>query len=543
MKQFNFNWSEPRLLTKTSNQYIRDWKIPDYLKTDFFEYWRKNKHTLYKKGYRVHKDHVTSEWRICHYIDDITEFYSKPKKSTNSKKSAKNVSVPNIKQYKVKDTSKLRPWQIDAVSSIVRSIKEYGAAIDGSDTGIGKSYSACGVARELNYNIFIICPKAVKESWRRVIRNHFRMWGKTIGIINYESLKSKNNEFVSHKRNKKTLKMEYVWKIPKNTLFVWDEAQKLKNYNTQNSKLCISAFKNGYKMLFCSATIATNPLELKTVGQCLKLFESERKFYKWAYDHGVEKGRFGLEFNGTSSDLTKIHKTVFSTRGIRLSRDSVENFPESQVIAECYEMDKQSTSQINKIYKEMKSELSKIKSIAKKTKNSNALVALLRARQEVELLKVPVFIEMVEDALENNMSIVIFCNFTATINSLASRLNTNCIIDGEHVKTRQQSIDDFQSDKERIMLVGMSAGGSGLSLHDLNGKHPRLALISPSYSAVLMRQALGRVWRDGAKTKSLQRIVFISNTIEEQVCTRVNQKLNNLDLINDGDLNNDIIIT
>ena len=294
MKQFTFNWSEPRLLTKTSNQYIRDWKIPDDLKTDFFEYWRKNKHTLYKKGYRVHKDHVTSEWMICHYIDDITEFYSKPKKSTNSKKSAKNVSVPNIKQYKVKDTSKLRPWQIDAVSSIVRSIKEYGAAIDGSDTGIGKSYSACGVARELNYNIFIICPKAVKESWRRVIRNHFRMWGKTIGIINYESLKSKNNEFVSHKRNKKTLKMEYVWKIPKNTLFVWDEAQKLKNYNTQNSKLCISAFKNGYKMLFCSATIATNPLELKTVGQCLKLFESERKFYKWAYDHGVEKGRFGL---------------------------------------------------------------------------------------------------------------------------------------------------------------------------------------------------------------------------------------------------------
>lgn len=542
MTKIKFNWSEPRRLTKTSNQYVRDLKIPSNMLSDFFEYWKQNKKTLYKKGYRVQKDHVTSEWVICHYIDDISEFYKNSKKSVKSNKSKQTRDVANIAEYKVKDTSKLRPWQVDAVSRIVRSIKEYGAAIDGSDTGIGKSYSACGVARELNYNIFIICPKAVKESWRRVIRNHFRMWGKTIGIINYESLKSKNNEFVSRTRNKKSLRMEYVWKIPKNTLFVWDEAQKLKNYKTQNSKLCISAFKNGYKMLFCSATIATNPLELKTVGQCLKLFESERKFYPWAYDHGVEKGRFGLEFNGTASDLNKIHKTIFSTRGIRLSRDSVENFPESQVIAECYEMDKQSTSQINKIYKEMKSELSKVKSIAKKTKNSNALVALLRARQEVELLKVPIFIEMAEDAIENNMSVVIFCNFTDTINSLASRLNTTCIIDGNHVKSRQQSIDDFQSDKERIMLVGISAGGSGLSLHDLNGNHPRLALISPSYSAVLMRQALGRVWRDGAKTKSLQRIVFISNTIEEQVCARVNQKLNNLDLINDGDLTNGIIV-
>jgi hypothetical protein len=53
-----------------------------------------------------------------------------------------------------------------------------------------------------------------------------------------------------------------------------------------------------------------------------------------------------------------------------------------------------------------------------------------------------------------------------------------------------------------------------------------------------MRQALGRVWRDSAKSKSIQKIVFVSGTIEEKVCKQVNEKLNNLDLINDGDLNN-----
>ena len=70
----------------------------------------------------------------------------------------------------------------------------------------------------------------------------------------------------------------------------------------------------------------------------------------------------------------------------------------------------------------------------------------------------------------------------------------------------------------------------------MTGKYPRLALISPSYSAVIMRQVTGRVWRESSKTKSLQRIVFVAGTVEEQVCDVVKDKLNNLDMLNDGDL-------
>jgi superfamily II DNA or RNA helicase len=135
------------------------------------------------------------------------------------------------------------------------------------------------------------------------------------------------------------------------------------------------------------------------------------------------------------------------------------------------------------------------------------------------------------------MSVVVFLNFTETINAISDRLNTRCIFDGKTSdKVRQQNVDDFQSDKSRIILVNISSGGAGLSLHDINGKYPRLSLISPSYSAVLMRQSTGRVWRDSAKSKSIQKIVFVDNTIEENVCKNVKSKLNNLDLLNDGDL-------
>ena len=102
-----------------------------------------------------------------------------------------------------------------------------------------------------------------------------------------------------------------------------------------------------------------------------------------------------------------------------------------------------------------------------------------------------------------------------------------------------KNVDAFQADKERLIIVNIQSGGAGLSLHDQHGNYPRTSLISPCYSAVLMRQATGRIWRENGKTKSIQKIVFVSGTIEEEVCEKVKKKLENLDTINDGDLQND----
>jgi hypothetical protein len=63
-----------------------------------------------------------------------------------------------------------------------------------------------------------------------------------------------------------------------------------------------------------------------------------------------------------------------------------------------------------------------------------------------------------------------------------------------------------------------------------------LALISPSYSAIVMRQVTGRVWRESSKTKSIQKILLVAGTVEEDVCEAVKLKIDNLDMLNDGDL-------
>ena len=531
MINLDIRWSDPIQVEKGGEvTFVREWKIPAQYLNQFFVYWKINKLSLKDKGYGVTKR--DNDWVLTETKDNPTLF--KEKALTKEK-----LDEP-LPLYEVKQQDGLRPWQVGAVGKVVSSLKKWGAAVDGSDVGIGKTYTACGVARELDMDILVVCPKAVKESWKRVIKNHFKMWGKCAGIINYEALRMGKSDSViaSYVKRRDTRRKEFVWKLPKNTLIVWDEAQKLKNAKTKNSETCMAALKSGYKMLFCSATMATNPLELRTVGQCIQLFKSSKQYYEWAYAHGVVRGRFGMEFTGDKKALSKLSNDIFNNRGVRLNRDTIPNFPESQITAECYEMDKEDQDKINKAYDEMQLELLKIERLLKKDKGQTQMVAILRARQKVEMFKVPLIIEMAEEGIENGMSVAIFCNFTETINALSDRLKTKCIVNGVvKDKDRQQSIDDFQSDKSRIILVNIAAGGAGLNLHDLNGNFPRLALICPSYSAVLMRQSTGRVWRDSAKTKSIQKIVFVANTVEEQVCNSVNQKLNNLDLLNDGDLN------
>lgn len=529
----DIRWSPPYTVKEGfATKWRREWCIPKDKVSGFFGFWRANRFKMLADGFTVGKSKHSGEWYLYETKDDTALFKSFKDKPL---KPEEKFTLP---PYTIKDPSGLRAWQVDAAGKLCSALNHWGAAIDGSDTGTGKTYTACAVARELGYNILVVCPKAVIKSWKKVIIKHFKMRDKFAGIINYEKLirGRKDSPIASFVLDRKTRRHKFIWKIPKKTLIVWDESQKLKNWKTQNAKRCVDAIKEGYPMLFCSATNATNPLEMRAVGLALKIYKNGQAYYDWAYENGVYKGQWGLEFNNDPKVLKKLHTIIFQQRGVRLRRDEIPNFPACEIIPEVYNMDEEDAKRINAIYDNMEKELAKLERI-KKGDGESELTIQLRARQEIELIKVPLFVDMIEEAKEQGFSIVVFVNFTETLNALSQRLDTKCIFDGKTSdKARDRNVELFQEDSERVILVNVQSGGAGLSLHDLNGKFPRMSIISPTYSPVFMRQALGRIWRDDAKTKCIQRIVCVANTVEENVCRNVQQKLNNLDLLNDGDL-------
>ena len=401
----------------------------------------------------------------------------------------------------------------------------------------GKSYSAIGTVRELGVPFVIICPKAVINQWRKVIDNHFNLSPNCKGVINYELLirGRKDSDIASFVLKRGTGRRQFVWKIPKSSIIIWDESHKLKNFKTKSSKCCIEEFKQGYKQLFLSATMAQSPLDLRTIGTCLKMFKTSREYYDWADRHGVYKDTWGPKFSGDIEVLKKINKYLFEERGVRKCRDEIPNFPECEIIIQAYDIDEAKVVEINKNFKEMASELKRLNSLLKNEESQ--LVIRLRYRQKIELLKVDLFVDLANEALESGMSVILFVNYTETINTLSERLNSKCIYSGQISNSeKQKNIDDFQSNKQKVFIVQIKSGGSGLNLGDVDGNHPRCSIISPDDSARDIRQACGRGWRENSKSKSIVKIPFANGTIESSVVDNMNTKTNNIDVINDGDL-------
>lgn len=165
---------------------------------------------------------------------------------------------------------------------------------------------------------------------------------------------------------------------------------------------------------------------------------------------------------------------------------------------------------------------------------------LVLCKVRIELLKIPLFIELIEEALENDYSVVMFVNYRETISKISKhfekRMGVSVVEGGQSVEFREQNIQDFQCNKKKLIICSITAGGVGISLHDLHGNHPRQSIISPTWSGQDLVQAVGRIHRAGSKTPALQKIVYCAKTFEEKICKLIDRKLKTISGINSGDL-------
>jgi superfamily II DNA or RNA helicase len=450
---------------------------------------------------------------------------------------------------------KLLDPQIPHSENLINSLYLNGIAADLSETGCGKTYVATYVAKTMNVPVVVICPKAVIPVWKRV------MASAGIGAmvsINYEKLMRGNTKYLTYDEAKLKIPNTPTWQsmivnLPKNCLIILDEVHKCKGAKSLNGAFLTACKSFGYKLLVMSATAATNPLEMRHFGYATNL-HNWFNFNKWCGNIGAE---FNSQYGGMSIDMKSqrvqegmkwIHDQLFNVQGIasRLTREQMKAmFPDNRVLAECFDMGT-NTAKIQAVYDHMEAEIARLDERSKDYR-AHVFAEIMKARRMAEILKVPTLVEMIEDLYEEGISPVVFVNFEDTMAALQKRLASygdvvGVIKGGQSAKERQLHIDEFQANTRRIMLVNLAAGNAGISLHDLDGKFPRHSIVCPSFSAINLVQALGRIHRAEGKSPCLQKIVFAAGTIEERCCQRVQSKLDNLDMLNDGDLVGDIKI-
>jgi hypothetical protein len=421
------------------------------------------------------------------------------------------------------------PVQQAHIDALHAALVKHRAALDTSSTGTGKTLCAILTARKLGLPVLVVCPKAVIPAWRRELDEQ---GVRAVQVLNYEKLRTGKTGLGSWNGKK------WVWALEGDHLIVWDEVHRCKSPTAQNTKMLISA-KPHYNLML-SATVADDPTELRGVGFVLGLFELQ-KFWNWCRAHGCTVNPWGaMEFNHKKSKaLEKIHQQIMPERGSRMSiQDMAGHFAENFIIDD--PLDFSDDGRIQKLYQEMEQELDALKAeMADDSTNpaAKALVAQLRARQAVELCKVPLMVEMIGEIHDEGRSAAVFVNFDATIEALMARLQqtekTVSIIRGGQAETeRELSISRFQSGTTRTIICNMEAGGVGVSLHDTTGERPRTALISPNFNAKSLVQVLGRVHRAGGKSPAIQRILVAEGTIEEKVAKAVKEKIKSQEILN-----------
>jgi len=225
----------------------------------------------------------------------------------------------------------LLDYQPPSVKKLVNAINFYNAGFDGSDCGSGKTWVALATAKTLGYRAFVVCPKHGIPNWERT----GQALGVTVEALNYELVKRGNtkwgkwNKRVEFDKDGKPKTIEeFEWLVPPVYLMIFDECHRAKALNSINSEIVIAAKKQNYPMLLLSATAAANPLEMRAIGYSLGLFDI-KNYWKWAMQHGVKKGRWGMEFVGGIAELTRIHESIFKEgRGTRIRIADIPNFPD-----------------------------------------------------------------------------------------------------------------------------------------------------------------------------------------------------------------------
>ena len=440
---------------------------------------------------------------------------------------------------------KLLSYQHLHVFNLMTAIRSYDVILDGSDTGTGKTYTALALCKQLRLRPFIICPKTIISVWKNVAKYY---GVSPLGIVNYELIKNcKYYDKYDKVVNCPFLEMydndsnQYSWDLPRNSIIIFDEVHKCKNARTQNSKLLMSTKgeekprknKINPKVLMLSATLSDTPKFFHVFGYMLGFYKNIRQANNWI------KGmlREDHSYIGAKPKLSAVNKNIYPDRGSRMRISELgDKFPKNQISADCYHIDKENREEVNKSFNIMKlkmGELSKKKDIH--NSNSFVLPEILKARMKIELLKIPIFEELIEEYIENGYNVVVFVNFLETVEKISKKFNTKCIISGNMSRDNiGKNIKDFQENRTNLIICTV-LGAHGISLHDIHGK-PRVSLISPSFSALDLIQVLGRIVRAGMKSSAIQRLIYTADTCEEAICNNIKGKLEFTSKLNDNDL-------
>ena len=394
------------------------------------------------------------------------------------------------------------------------------------DMGLGKTTSTIIAALETGAKkILIVCPASLKINWQREIENYsdrsvFISEGKKFSIdhdfviVNYDILKNFHDTDPKKKEESLLIKGNF-------DLVILDEAHMISNVQAQRTKIINSFCKKINRVWLLTGTPMTSrPMNYYNL---LNIIESpvaqNWKAYAIRYCQGFQftAGKRKVWNVSGASNLEELRDRT-SKQILRRLKEEVLDLPD-KIITPVYLRLK------SKEYEDLMGEY--FDWYDKNPDESSSLTVqfskLMKVRKVIANEKTKQTIEFAENILEQGKKVIIFTNFTDTLQTIYQHFGKQAVyLDGSCSNPmRQQAVDSFQNDDKIKVFVGnLKAAGVGLTLTAAEV----VIMNDLSFVPAEHAQAEDRAYRYGQKSNVLVYYPLFENTIEGVIYDILNKK-------------------
>ena len=506
----NYNNTNPKVAKK--------WvKLDSYFGKKLMEdkMYTKEPSEIYVEKLLVEKDKAFHIWGKIFSGETLHDFWM-PKTALLKDNEVKNVSI----DYEKYNHRAPMSHQKDAIEKLVRNKK----FILADDMGLGKTTSTIIAALETGAKkILIVCPASLKLNWEREIANYsdrivYIAEGKKFStehdfvIVNYDILK--NFHDIKDKEKSEIMKVNF-------DLVIMDEAHMISNPQAQRTKIANDIASKSERVWLLSGTPMTSrPMNYYNL---LNLVDSPvaanwmayAKRYCNGFQFSVGKRKV---WNVTgASNLEELRERT-QTHILRRLKEEVLDLPE-KIITPVYLRLK------SKDYEELMGEY--FDWYDSRPEESSSLTIqfskLMKVRKVIAQEKINNTIELAENIIEQGKKVIIFTNFTDTLNIIYNHFGKQAVyLDGSCSKFhRQNAVDEFQTnDKIRVFVGNLKAAGVGITLTSAEA----VIMNDLSFVPAEHSQAEDRSHRIGQKNSSSVYYPLFENTIEGAIYDILNRK-------------------
>ena len=470
---------------------------------------------IYVEKLLVEKEKSYHIWGKFFETDSLSEFWV-PKSALIKTHTIEEVSI----DYSKYDHRPPLTHQKEAIEKLTGSRR----FILADDMGLGKTTSTIIAALETGAKkILIICPASLKINWEREIANYtdrsvYIAEGKKFStesdfvIVNYDILKNFHDP--KEKDNSLLFKSEFE-------LVILDEAHMVSNAQAQRTKIINSYVKTIKRVWLLTGTPMTSrPMNYYNL---LNIIESpvaqNWMAYAIRYCQGYQftAGKRKVWNVTGASNLEELRDRT-SKQILRRLKEEVLDLPD-KIITPVYLRLK------SKEYEDLMGEY--YEWFDKNSNESSSLTVqfskLMKVRKVISNEKAKQTIEFVENIIEQGKKVIIFTNFTDTLQTIYQHFGKQAVyLDGSCNKVQRQfAVDQFQDNEKITVFVGnLKAAGVGLTLTSAEA----VIMNDLSFVPAEHAQAEDRAYRYGQKNNVLVYYPLFENTIEGAVYDILNHK-------------------